>query len=72
MFQLNNLDLRLEHQHEDGSWATFEPRPSHHDPVEHDPERGWAKGRICGCTGCDEQILVSDPASEGGPGSPKR
>ena len=52
MFQLSGAEfaLRLEHRHEDGSWARLEPRPSHHDPAEHDPERDWANGRIYVCS----------------------
>jgi hypothetical protein len=73
MFQLGSLEqlLRLEHQHEDGSWSRLELRPSHHDPAEHDPERGWAQGRIYACTTCDEQVRVRDASSETGPGSAK-
>ena len=71
MFQVGGLyqALRLEHKHEDGTWASFEPRPSQHDAAEHDPERSWAKGRIYACTSCDEQILVSDASDEGSPGA---
>jgi hypothetical protein len=72
MFQLSGADfaLRLEHRHEDGSWAQLEARPSHHDPAEHDPERGWANGRIYVCSSCNEEIRVTDAASEGEPAKP--
>jgi hypothetical protein len=71
MFQLNSeLLLRLEHRHSDGSWSRLEPDTSHHDPAEHDPERGWAKGRIYRCRACDEQVRVIDDTAESGPGTP--
>jgi hypothetical protein len=72
MFQLSGLEaaLRLEHRHNDGSWSTLEPRPSHHDPAEHDPERDWAHGRIYVCSSCNEEVRVTDRASEGDPAKP--
>jgi hypothetical protein len=72
MFQLSGFDhaIRLEHRHEDGSWAQLVPRPSHHDPADHDPERDWAKGQIYACSTCDEEIRVSDPATDPGPAKP--
>ena len=68
MFQLSGLEqaLRLEHRHSDGSWSPLEPKRSHHDAAEHDPERDWANGRIYVCTTCSEEVRVSDQASEGG------
>jgi hypothetical protein len=48
--------LRIEHRHSDGSWSPLER--SHHDPADHDPERGWAKGEIYSCTSCDEQVRI--------------
>jgi hypothetical protein len=72
MFQLGGLEqtLRLEHRHGDGTWAPLEPRRGHHDPADHDPERDWANGRIYVCTSCNEQVRVTDLASEGGPAKP--
>lgn len=72
MFQLGGLEsiLRLEHRHDDGSWSAFEPKPSHHDPADHDPERDWANGRIYVCAKCNEEIRVADAAGEGGPAKP--
>jgi hypothetical protein len=69
MFQLNSAEylLRLEHRHSDGSWSELEPRRSHHDAAEHDPERGWAIGKIFRCRTCDEEVRVVDPATEEGP-----
>jgi hypothetical protein len=52
-------DLQLQHRHDDGSWGSFEPDRTHHDPADHDPERDWANGTIYRCTTCDEEILVS-------------
>jgi hypothetical protein len=52
------LQLRLQHRHDDGTWGSFEPREPH-DPAELDPERGWASGTIYKCTACDEEVLVS-------------
>jgi hypothetical protein len=52
------LDRRLQHQHADGSWGTFELREPH-SPAELDPERTWRNGRIYACTTCDEKIRVS-------------
>lgn len=66
MFQLRGLDfaMRLEHRHNDGSWSPLEPRPSHHDAAELDPERGWANGRIYMCTTCDEEVRVIDESRD--------
>jgi hypothetical protein len=66
MFQLNSsaMLLRLEHRHSDGSWSSLEPRPSHHDAAEHDPERAWASGQIYACKTCDEQVRVTEAPSE--------
>ena len=52
-------ELQLEHRHNDGSWGELEPRPSHHDPAAHDPERDWASGTIYVCRTCDEEVRVS-------------
>lgn len=72
MFQLGALEsvLRLEHRHDDGTWSALEPRPSHHDAADHDPERDWANGRIYVCVTCNEEVRVSDLAGEGGPAEP--
>ncbi len=72
MFQLSGLAtaLRLEHRHADGSWSALEPRPSHHDPAENDPERDWANGRIYLCTTCSEEVRVVHVAAEGAPVKP--
>ena len=55
--------LDMEHRHSDGSWGRFER--AHHDASEHDPERGWAKGKILySCTTCDELVRVEAPHEE--------
>ncbi len=72
MFQLSGLEtvLRLEHRHNDGSWSPLEPRPSHLDPAELDPERDWANGRVYGCASCNEEIRVTDARGGGEPAKP--
>ena len=52
-------EIQLEHRHNDGSWGELEPRPSHHDPAAHDPEREWASGTIYVCRTCAEEVRVS-------------
>ncbi len=56
--------MRLEHRHSDGSWSRLEPRPQHHDPTEHDPERRWADGQLYACPSCDEEVFVRDATGE--------
>lgn len=51
------LRLRMQHQHNDGSWGNLEPRAPH-SPAELDPEREWATGVIYACTRCDEVVRV--------------
>jgi hypothetical protein len=63
--RVNELSLRLQHRHSDGTWGALEPRASHHDSAAHDPERDWATGTIYACTTCDEEVHVAtieDPA----------
>jgi hypothetical protein len=57
---------QIQHRHRDGSWAPMEeePTPSHHAPADHDPERGWLRGRIFRCKSCDESVTIV-PGSEG-------
>jgi hypothetical protein len=57
-------DLRLMHQHKDGSWAELQEQPAHHDAAHHDPERGWSIGRLFVCRSCPEQVAV--PAGHDG------
>ena len=57
------LDLRLQHQHADGSWGTLVPIEPH-DSAELDPERTWKNGRIYACTSCDEKVRVAPVADE--------
>jgi hypothetical protein len=51
-------ELLMKHRHSDGSWGSFEPKQTHHDPADHDPERRWSLGRIFVCRSCEEEILV--------------
>jgi hypothetical protein len=62
--RIAELELRMQHRHGDGSWGEFAPRPSHHSPSEHDPERDWAAGVIYECTSCDERFRVSHVGDE--------
>jgi len=64
------MELRIQHRHGDGSWGTFERRPSSHSPSEHDPERDWINGVIYACTTCDEQIRVTHPVGDPLPDAP--
>ncbi|MEO8570813.1 MAG: hypothetical protein ABI553_03850 [Chloroflexota bacterium] len=66
LLRASEVSLKLRHLHDDGSWASFEPARSHHDPSDHDPEREWANGTIYKCTSCDEEVLVA-PVAEPGP-----
>jgi len=52
------LELKMRHRHGDGSWGTLQPRPQHHSPSEHDPERDWSSGTIYECTTCDEEVQI--------------
>jgi hypothetical protein len=56
--RLAEAEIRLQHQHNDGSWGTMEYQPSHHDSAEHDPERSWRDGGIFKCSACDELVKV--------------
>ena len=62
MFQLGQLagrGLALEHRHSDGTWSPLEPVPQHHDPSQHDPERGWEYGQVFKCAACEEEVRIS-------------
>ncbi|HEV7809053.1 MAG TPA: hypothetical protein VGO64_00525 [Candidatus Limnocylindrales bacterium] len=50
-------DLRLEHQHSDGSWSPLEP--AHHGEPAHDGERSWLRGLIFRCGSCSETVRVT-------------
>jgi hypothetical protein len=60
--RIAGLSLRLEHRHDDGSWAALERAP--HDPADHDPERSWGRGQVFACTTCDEQVRIGLPDDE--------
>ncbi len=57
---LAEFELRVRHQHDDGSWGTLEPEARPHDAAAHDPEREWPNGTIYKCTSCDERVVVSN------------
>ena len=67
--RLAELDLRMQHRHNDGTWSTLERRPDHHDAADHDPERDWARGQVYVCTTCDEEVRIAlNEGDEGPPG----
>jgi hypothetical protein len=55
---------RLEHLHQDGSWAQMTEERSHHDAADHDIERAWARRRVYKCSACDETATIT-PGDEG-------
>jgi hypothetical protein len=63
--RMAELMVRLEHRHSDGTWETLEPR-AHHDPADHDPEKGWGDGEVYVCPSCDEQVRVRRPDEPSG------
>jgi hypothetical protein len=64
--RLIERSFSLEHRHSDGRWESLKPR-AHHDASDHDPERGWDRGRIFVCPSCDEQVRVVSPTAEDHP-----
>ena len=50
--------FEVEHRHGDGSLGVMVERRPHHDPADHDPERGWGISRIFKCTSCDEEVSI--------------
>jgi len=65
--RLAELDLQMQHRHNDGSWNPLERRPDHHDPADHDPERGWANGQVYVCTTCDEEVRIAPNEGDDAP-----
>jgi len=61
-------DLRLMHQHTDGSWSEMEERREHHGSAEHDPERRWGIGRLFVCRTCPEELVVTAGHEDREPG----
>ena len=49
---------RVQHRHKDGSWGDLIEDRAHHDPSDHDPERGWSLGRIFRCTSCPDAVTL--------------
>jgi hypothetical protein len=56
LLRVGELQLHIQHQHSDGSWADLEARPS--SAADHDPEREWADGTIYACKHCNELVRV--------------
>lgn len=46
----------LQHQHADGTYHPL--RRVHHDPTEHDPEKGWLRRQEFECIDCPERIAL--------------
>jgi len=65
--RITELELRIRHRHNDGTWSQMERRPDH-DVAERDPERDWALGTIYVCKSCDEQVEVEPISNPVGPG----
>jgi hypothetical protein len=55
--RIAEMQLRIEHRHDDGSWAQMLEDESPHDPAAHDPERSWGR-RLFRCTRCAETVLI--------------
>ena len=70
MFQYGVVagDLRIKHQHPDGSWSEMEPRDAH-DAAVYDEERDWQRGHVYVCTRCEETISVGPPPDAGATGA---
>jgi hypothetical protein len=49
---------RIQHRHNDGTYADMEEVPTHHDAAQHDPERWWSKVRVFRCTKCEESLVI--------------
>lgn len=59
MDPLNILSTyRIQHSHRNGGWGEMVEDRSHHDPADHDPERGWRDGRLFRCSSCDEAVMI--------------
>lgn len=51
----------VSHRHGGNEWT---PMREHHDPAEHDPERGWLRGkRIFRCD-CGDEIAITLPEND--------
>jgi hypothetical protein len=64
MFQfgpLSETELRIQHQHNDGSWANLEREAEPHDPAQLDPEQEWRRGHVYVCSACQERVRIIAP-----------
>ena len=52
------LGYEPQHRHGSGEWA---PMREHHDAAEHDPERGWLRGRRIFRCDCGDEIALTIP-----------
>ncbi len=67
MFQygpLSEVELRVQHQHNDGSWSTLQRSTEAHDAAELDPEQEWQRGHIYICKKCQERVRIIAPKPE--------
>jgi hypothetical protein len=67
MFQygpISETQLRIKHQHGDGSWATLTRVADAHDPAQLDPENEWQRGHVYACTECQERVLIAPQEDE--------
>jgi len=62
-----DVQLRLQHRHNDGSWSELEAREGH-DPAARDPEQHWGSYRLFVCKACDEQVMVEAADNARAPG----
>jgi hypothetical protein len=61
MFQygpITEVELRIQHQHNDGSWSELEPEQEPHDPAQLDPEQEWQRGHVYICSKCQERVRI--------------
>jgi hypothetical protein len=63
MFQygpITEIELRVQHQHDDGTWSELEPEREHdaHDPAQLDPEQEWQRGHVYICSKCQERVRI--------------
>jgi hypothetical protein len=58
MSRFAELQLRIRHQHKDGSWEAMVRDRDHPGLAEYDPERAWARGQVFRCVSCPETMIV--------------
>ena len=70
LVRIGELGVSFQHQHEDGTWGTFEATGEHHDPSDHDPGARVGERHGLPLHQCDEEIVVT--ASRGARGAARR